>query len=148
VKGRTPWTAAQREAASQRMKAIIASRGGKTNFMLGHTSNGKGPMATQKHWTQTPEGRKRMAQIQKKAARARKEARMHLNGHSVEMVPPQAPLLLKHARGFAKDTVKQFAIAGAKQRLREVEAERETLLIFIRSGEGAVKSAVRDAGKK
>lgn len=140
-----------RKQASDRMKAIIAARGGKTNFMLGKERQKKMPKRHQ-HWTQTPKGRKRMAEIQRMGAVQRKRTAAYarkngVNGHATIDATTSAITIKKSARGFAKDAVKHLAIVGAKQRLLDIDREHQTLdrerdmlLIFIRSGEGAVKS--------
>jgi hypothetical protein len=142
VNERKPWTAEARAAASARMKAIIAARGGKTNFQVG-AKRKKGPMKKRKHWTQTPEGRKRMSAAIKAQHRAKRERGLAIvNGHN-GVGPSSAPTMVKSARGFAKDAVKHLAILGAKQRASELQRELDTLQMFIRSGEGNVKSGGR-----
>jgi hypothetical protein len=39
--------------------------------------------------------------------------------------------LKKYARGIAKDSIRAFAIAGAKLRLQQLEEERDVLIMFI-----------------
>lgn len=76
------------------------------------------------HWTQTPEGKERMAVSQRVAWQVRKQKKAAKgNGHAV------APT--KSGRTLAKEAVNELAIIGAKTKLARLESEAETLRLFI-----------------
>lgn len=76
-----------------------------------------------KHWTQTPEGKRRMGEIQKKAWR--KRAKRKAKG-SVTQIKSEAPF-----RKTLKSEIAELAKLGARLRLAELDKERRKLMYFL-----------------
>ncbi len=104
----------------------------------------------QKHWTQRPENRARVAANMKRAAllknspaarrqriatlrktlAAKRAAAASSNGSSSDAEPPP-PSAWKQSR--AKASINALAVIGARVRLAELEREREMLEIFLKT---------------
>ena len=76
-----------------------------------------------KHWTQTPEGKRKMAAVQKKAWASRRIA-------MAKKAEP-APAPRKSHRALAKDRVYELTLKGARARISELREELEELETFV-----------------
>lgn len=59
----------------------------------------------------------------------------HVNGHASDQPEIAIQVHPIHHKKLLKETVRAFAIEGAKTRLAQLDREREVLQMFIKSGE-------------
>jgi hypothetical protein len=75
-------------------------------------------MAKRKHWTQTPAGKKKIAAAKNW-------------GRPKKTEPTKKKMTNGSGKKPAKAEVMELARAGARQRLQDIERERQKLLIFL-----------------
>lgn len=76
------------------------------------------------HWTQTPEGRRKIQIAQQKAWAVRRK-RAKIKGTGVASDPQPTP------KSIAKEEINRLAKIGAEQELKKLEAQVTKLRVFL-----------------